>query len=665
MPSTKYLTRFVFGLVAFGLVTRVAGHEPAEPSASQPGEVIVHVVAKTTRVDGSSGGSCKPVRVTASRSIDGKARVGFFESQVGGTGDQWRSSGWMAAVTSALLSDFDPRTTRVSFEYEGLIDGPSAGAVLTCGVLAAARGDTIRPDAAMTGTINPDGSIGPVGGIAHKIDGAASQGMALLLIPAGARFDRNAETGELTDLLEYGETKGVEVRNVFDIYEAYRLLTGAELPRPNPASTPRISLEVQKRTKRKIGDWMDRYKHAIEAYDAMSGDDKYSEEVEALYVSGVESLKSCKVLMTEGEFTAALWDAVLATANNYLAMETARCRYTYANLGYAGLVKRLRDNGWLIKQVEETQGRMRRETPRTLEQLSVYLVACDAFIEGLSLQVLGKVTLDNLPAEDSNVALEMCRAATECQILAWLDLKLVNDYLDMQDAYQGTPIPMDAPWRDTAEYLQHAASANLAVFNALIVAEKAKVNAQSVDTARSLLTFEDRDYGIVRVANEVIVPNMGRYFGDGDALGFAYLATSIYTHNRTAALLAKYYSLGAKLDEHSHVVELPHERTLGEWLTFAEDQSRRNIAMLQESGIDATACAQMHAIARIKARRDLPQKLEGLVEFWSADAHARVLRRLSGLAVQEQPTPVAGERAPRQEGANAAEAAKESVAAPE
>jgi hypothetical protein len=649
-------------LAALGIVlavssaTLLAADEPAAANRTQTGEVIVHVVAKTTSANGKIGGSCRPVRVTASESNDGRARVGFFESEVGGTGDQWRSSGWMAAVTSTLLSDFDPRTTRVSFEYEGVVDGPSAGAVLTCGVLAAARGDKIRPDAAMTGTINPDGSIGPVGGIAHKIDGAVAEGMKLLLIPAGIRFDKNSDTGEMIDLLEYGESKGIEVRNVFDIYEAYRLLTGAELPRPDPASTPRISLEVQKRTKRKIADWMDRYKHALNAYEVMPGDDKYSEDVEALYLAGVESLKTCQVLMTEGEFTAALWDAVVGTANSYLAMETARCRYTYANLGYPGLAKRLRDNSWLQKQVDETQRRMRRETPRTLEQLSVYLIACDTFIEGLSLQILAKITLEHLPEEDSDVALEMCRVATENQILAWLDLKLTNDYLDLQEAYQGTQIPVDAPWRDTAEYLNHAAGANLAVFNALIVAEKAKANSQSVDAARNLLTFEDKDFGIVRVANEVVFPNLATYFGDGDALGYAYLATSIYTHNRTAALLAKYYSLGAELDEYSDVVEISHERTLGEWLTFAEDQSRRNIAMLQESGIDATACAQMHAIARIKARRDMTQQLEGLVEFWSADAHARVLRRLSGLAVEQQRSPIAKELVPEDGADSSAEA---------
>ena len=158
-------------------------------------------------------------------------RVGFFESEVGGAGDQWRSAGWMAAVTAAMLTDFDPRTMRVSFEYEGRVDGPSAGALMTCGVLAAVRGDAIRADAAMTGTINPDGSIGPVGGISHKIEGAAAEGMKLVLIPAGVRFDTDSESGERIDLIEHGDKLGVKVVSVFDVYHAYKLLTGAELPR--------------------------------------------------------------------------------------------------------------------------------------------------------------------------------------------------------------------------------------------------------------------------------------------------------------------------------------------------------------------------------------------------------------------------------------------------
>jgi hypothetical protein len=102
----------------------------------------------------------------------------------------------------------------------------------------------------------------------------------------------------------------------------------------------------------------------------------------------------------------------------------------------------------------------------------------------------------------------------------------------------------------------------------------------------------------------------------------------MYAHIRAAGLVAKYYALGA--DPQTAQVSTSRERTLGEWLSFAEDQSRRNIGRLQSRKIDATPSAQLYEIARIKARRDVPQKVEALIEFWSADLHAQVLRRIAG-----------------------------------
>lgn len=637
-------------LPAVVLAVLWAGGSAANAWDTEPaprGAVTVNVVTKTTFGDGKSGGNCLPVRVTAEASADGLPRVGFFETHVQGTGSQWRASGWMAAVTAGVLSDFDPRTTRVSFEYGGIIDGPSAGGALTIGILAAARGDTIRPDAAMTGTINPDGSIGTVGGITHKIDGAAKKGMKLLLIPAGVRFDTDSNTGEEHDLVEYGQQQGVEVRNVFNIYQAYRLLTGQPLPRPDSPSAPRVSADVQRRVKQKIVAWVKRYQHARARYDDMPGTDKNSEDVQTLYGEGLDRIKQSTILVSEGEFTAGMWDCVVGAAYSYLGLETARCRYTYATRGYAGLMQRLGDNEWLAKDVREMSRRMRRETPRTLEQLSVYLIACDTFMEGVSLQILAAAILSTAPDEDSELGLEMAAKAAHYQILAWLDMKLAGDYLDLVEAYGGTPIPSDVPWRETANHLYHASQANMAVFDAVIIEPVAKAQSVSAQDVRNQMLIKDQAYGILKVGSEGVFPNLSKYFGDGEAMLYADLAASVYRHTRTAGLLAKHYSLAADLDEYAEVVSIPHERVLGQWLTYAEDQSRRNIGMLQDSGVDATACAQMHSIARIKARRDLHEKLEGLVEFWSADVHARILRRLSGLAATQAQPPAAEPRRER------------------
>jgi uncharacterized protein len=68
------------------------------------------------------------------------------------------------------------------------VDGPSAGAAMTV-LLAAelgAGGNTeLKQDVLITGTIDPDGTIGPVGGVPEKAVAAGQYGAKIFLVPAG------------------------------------------------------------------------------------------------------------------------------------------------------------------------------------------------------------------------------------------------------------------------------------------------------------------------------------------------------------------------------------------------------------------------------------------------------------------------------------------------
>jgi hypothetical protein len=99
-------------------------------------------------------------------------------------------------------------------------DGPSAGAVMTVGFVALLKGDRIQRGMALTGTITPDGTIGPVGGIPDKIRAAVREGYRTILIPEGQRYDPRWNIDRLAwDL-------NVEVKEVSRIEEAYHLMTG-------------------------------------------------------------------------------------------------------------------------------------------------------------------------------------------------------------------------------------------------------------------------------------------------------------------------------------------------------------------------------------------------------------------------------------------------------
>jgi len=66
-----------------------------------------------------------------------------------------------------------------------LIEGPSAGAALTIATIAVVENRSLNKSVMITGTITPDGRIGPVGGILPKAKAAKDVGATLFLVPEG------------------------------------------------------------------------------------------------------------------------------------------------------------------------------------------------------------------------------------------------------------------------------------------------------------------------------------------------------------------------------------------------------------------------------------------------------------------------------------------------
>lgn len=142
-------------------------------------------------------------------------------------GPQWRAATASAAAVATIASAKDPSTVGVRYTITGAIDGPSGGAILTVGTLAAMRGDSLSPDVTMTGTISPDGTVGRVGDIPAKLRAASKAGFRVVLLPT----TNLVATGEssTTDMVAYGSSMGLEVRGVDLLTQAYAAFTGVSL----------------------------------------------------------------------------------------------------------------------------------------------------------------------------------------------------------------------------------------------------------------------------------------------------------------------------------------------------------------------------------------------------------------------------------------------------
>lgn len=202
--------------------------------------------------DGSIQAGVTPVTVAAS--YDDPTTPLLIDTgglRAAGAGPMWTAATAVAEVQAVLIAGVDPREIQVTYSLKEAIDGPSAGGLLSAASLASIRGMPVLPRTTMTGTVLPDGSVGPVSGISDKIRGAHAAGYTRVLVPIGPSTD--LRTGKPVDLVALGQSLGVEVIPVSDVPEAFSHLTGtpvvAKAEQPAPIAPSVLSmLERRSRT---------------------------------------------------------------------------------------------------------------------------------------------------------------------------------------------------------------------------------------------------------------------------------------------------------------------------------------------------------------------------------------------------------------------------------
>ena len=149
-----------------------------------------------------------------------------------------------ALVENDVNCDVDPSSYDYFFVVRTsapIIGGPSAGGIMTVAAIALLENWDINEWTVMTGMINPDGSIGLIGGIVQKIDAAASVGATSFLIPKGQGvyfksvtkteiingIPHLVTTQEPQYVADYAmDNHGITVHEVEDVNEALGYFTG-------------------------------------------------------------------------------------------------------------------------------------------------------------------------------------------------------------------------------------------------------------------------------------------------------------------------------------------------------------------------------------------------------------------------------------------------------
>ncbi len=610
------------------------------PAPAIKREQTVDAMWYSTDDSGAAIGGSSPTRVRIEPNPEGKFRLGMFENEVGGTGDMWNATAWTATIVGALLTNTDINSSQVSWDVAGRIDGPSAGGLMTTAVIAVLRGKKVREDATMTGTINPDGTIGPVGGIPHKIEGSAKNGKKLILVPAGQRYDYDANKKTNVDVVELGRTLGVEVREVADIYQAYNLLTGDELPRLAKSSArPEVAPQIFNRLQAKTKEWQVRYSDIVGRAQSV---DKNVREV--LDNTGFLELAEQRLNKSNDYLSQGLPSA---------AYSTAREAWLYASAyeKVARLVKIYLDDGFeqtaAVLQSEAIGGKvaavadlLKSEKPKTLSDANALLIAYSNLSRGLASWLAGQNLLARTVAamkegegpktkEEELVVLLYTAVYYEA---ADMFVETAKDAVAVGSGQPGSPLPAQLDIENTSDFFRRAAESNFALFESTVLKPAAESRGMSTDAIKSTFKSRDIDYGIGLGALEAI-NLLDSYFKDKEAFEYAKLGAAMQAYAVSNQMVAKYYSLGAKFNDKLEIEGYANDKALVNMLDLADEQARYSMNGLAQNGEDVSMYAVYYETGRLGRDGDANDKINALADYWFAYIQSRAVAYLARVGV--------------------------------
>lgn len=627
-PRHSLFGRLGVAVVSSALLASMTACSGGGDGASKSGEMEIPVLY----VSGETGGVGKVV-VGVSESDDGAVRVDFSEDEVEGLGPMTRASLWNVAAVSILLSGESP-TKSFSFAVKGRVDGPSAGAVTTVGALALMRGEKLLEKTAMTGTIQPDGSVGPVGGVPEKVRGASENGYTKVGIPIGLRNATSAATGESVDVISLGRELGVEVVEVANVYEAYQLMTGNELPRLTSTGSVKLSDTSYERLSAKTALMLANYEESLR--DTARLTDFAQSLLGSLLTQATSEAERANELKQQGLVAGAFTSAIAAWGYARAIAATGEVLDSFVFDSTDSAISRINDSNVVNDKVIALMDNLKTFSPKSPSDATALMTAFANAIDALSLTTFAadKINL----VKDRYAAGEITKDGAVSELIVPL---LYNEFAAVQvDATKelfdagrdlgSTEISVDVNVGNIADLLRKGADANLAAFETQVVDDIAERYNKSSSFVAGIIADNDLDVALAREQQKAIA-TISSYLGEkSPARVYAVLGYGVNNYSRTAQILTKYVSNGV-IDDNFTITGVQSEAALSSSLDLGKNQLAANIELLRSKSIEPSNEVGLFEAASLDREGDVEEKISALGKYWSGYLGARVLAYLGGI----------------------------------
>jgi len=151
---------------------------------------------------------------------------------------------WSASLASALAWQEPWEGARWKVLQTPVTDGTGLDAALAVGMIATSARRPYPPKTVVIGSLNPDGSLGPVSHLIDRMDAAARAGITRVIIPSVQRFDTDA-TGQVINIVRHAGELHLECIPVDDLVAATETTMNDPLPDSAlDSSVPKYSNDV-------------------------------------------------------------------------------------------------------------------------------------------------------------------------------------------------------------------------------------------------------------------------------------------------------------------------------------------------------------------------------------------------------------------------------------
>ena len=618
---------------------------------------IVNALAKGTvdamfvKLGGKSpaSGGLSPVKLSTAPNTDGSVQVGIYEELAGGTGTQWRAGVWMSAFVAAHTLGKDLTDFTFSASSSGYIDGASASGLMAAGFLAAITGARTDPTATMTGTINPDGTIGPVSGIPEKFKGSIEKGKRRLGYPIGLRMARSAATGELVDLVQLAKEHGAEAIEIANVHDAYKLLTGRRLPEPVPVATSEMALDATttKVLEAKYREWQKRLAEEWATLLQLQQGGNLPRMLIGMARYAQARGEDAEKLHTQGALAAAYgkmleaWVFAASATDTWDVLQKVQRGDVPAAVAVLDKLDKLDQN---TLELFKKLGAMR---PNTMGGHMLMMSAFQSALRGWGFKAfaadevkgakryvekLAGVRREELTTPAAADALVAAVAPAIVLIgrthAETLQARERLEYESEQTVHYMCSLPSV---QRLSTSFQSASAAGVNYFDTLLVEPLAKSYGVPLDAARTRLAMNEPNYLVAYMLSHLptwdgLPQELKKEWGEASLpWNLMSLAANELAYFVSAELIAKHYSLQVRTDYFSGKgATVEHEKAFANMLESAERAARASARAARiATGSIPVQAKLVYQQASVKQGGDVSDKIDALTLYWMASAYSQ------------------------------------------